>query len=324
MKAPLLTPPACIALGMSLALHVVLAGYGWGALNPDASTRPAGIPLPAFAIQVRMIAPVSTPGNPLALVRSGTIDVVSPAAGARAASLPGHEQAGSAGQAQSNAIAGMLATVAATREAAIFMAATATQEDETAHQLVDNEATHQSEEPAGRDGSDVAARSANQALPILESEPGPTEPANQGTAALAAQGPAPRPDAAQLLTPPPVPPELTGAAKPPTTPEQALLDATYYPTRQLTLRPEPGSDPILKLPPNWLEAFGRSILTIYVNADGSVEQVILRNTTLPPELHQNVIDAFRLLTFKPGEIDGRRVPSYMSIEANVSMLLGRH
>lgn len=309
MNVPLLSPPACIALGLSLTLHVVLGGFGWGALSPDTSVRKEGIPLPAYAVQVRLVAPVSMPAESRAVLNNGDPDVVAAAAARRTAMFRGLERtpsARAAAMAQQNTVQPASSAGRLDRNSSVSAGSSAFATAPARDAAIDRQAS-----------SAVAAAQDAEGNVVPEADDAPSE------TALAAQGPVPPPDAVRLLTPPPVAPELTGAERAPVSPRQALLDATYYPTRQLSVRPSPTTEPTLTLPPNWFEAFGRTILTIYVNADGSVQEVVLRDTNLPPELHENVVDAFRRLSFNPGEIDGRRVPSFMSIEANVSMLLSQ-
>ncbi|MGI4847916.1 MAG: hypothetical protein ACRYGK_07240 [Janthinobacterium lividum] len=284
MNTPQLSPPACIAMGLSLAAHLVLGGFGWGAVKPDPSTRKPGIVMPPFAFQVRLLASESVAGDPT--LAAAPVDKPSqvPATHGPTEAMP------------------PAARDAASSSPVIVEAALAPSASTAA--------------PAARPAQLPAASPPGVSAALAG-------PDSASSIAVPAKAPPEKPDAVKLLTPPPVPMERIGALKAPSAPESGLLDATYYPTSRLSVRPSPATDPILRLPPKWLEAFGRTILTIYINADGSVQQVVLRSTTLPPELHQPVIDAFRVLTFAPGEIDGRRVPSFMSIEANVSMLLSR-
>ena len=127
-----------------------------------------------------------------------------------------------------------------------------------------------------------------------------------------------KPDAIRLLTLPPVPIEKTGAENSPSTPKKlGIVEPTYFPTSRLTSRPRPLSEPKLQLPSGWLEAFGQTTLTLYVDATGKVDTLVIRRTNLPPELENVVRDAFQNLRFSPGEIDGIPVPSVMTIETDI-------
>lgn len=152
--------------------------------------------------------------------------------------------------------------------------------------------------------------------------PAPRQVAAPSTPVVPALPPPP-PTALRLLTPPPVPIEIIGAATPAPAPERGVVEPVYFPTSKLTVAPRPTAPPQVHLPKDWLEAFGQSVLTLYVNASGTVDAVTLRRTNLPPELHDSVLEAFRNLLFVPGEIDGLAVPSVLTIEADISAPISR-
>lgn len=134
-----------------------------------------------------------------------------------------------------------------------------------------------------------------------------------------------KPDAPRLLAPLPIPVEKIGAENAPAAPIPGLIPENYLPTSALSKRPKPASEPQVQLPPGWLEASGQARLTLYVNATGQVDAVIMGRTNLSPELHGAVRDSFQNLQFSPGEIDGRPVASMMTIEVDIASFLGnRH
>lgn len=135
--------------------------------------------------------------------------------------------------------------------------------------------------------------------------------------------PTARRDAVRLLTPPPFPIEKPGADVSTLAPQAGILETAYLPTSRLSVAPRPIRPPQVHLPKDWLEAFGQSVLTLYVNAAGTVDAVKLRRTSLPPELHDVVVEAFRSVQFYPGEVDGVAVPSVMTIEADISAPIGK-
>lgn len=129
-------------------------------------------------------------------------------------------------------------------------------------------------------------------------------------------------DAVRVLTPPPHSLPKSGAEDPPAVEQMGILETNYFPASELTLSPRPTTEPEIILPPGWLEAYGQAELTLYVNTEGKVDELVLGKSNLPQELQEAVRAAFQSLAFKPGEINGQPVPSAMTIEADVSISLG--
>jgi hypothetical protein len=132
------------------------------------------------------------------------------------------------------------------------------------------------------------------------------------------------PDAPRLLTPVPRPVENKGGDQPAAAAVMGLMATHYFPTRALTTRPAPTTEPNMQLPDGWLEAFGQARLTLFLSDAGNVDAITLIPVNLAPELHDAVRAAFQTLHFSPGEIDGRPVASVMTIEVDVSLALGKN
>jgi hypothetical protein len=122
----------------------------------------------------------------------------------------------------------------------------------------------------------------------------------------------------RLLTPPPTPIGTDAPETRKTLPGFGFGGVTYYPTSKLTIRPVPTTRPIIELPEGWLEAFGQTVLTLYINSNGTVDEVIVRRTELDSELHHSIIAAFKKLSFVPGELNGVPVASVMTIDTYLS------
>ncbi|MBC7501976.1 MAG: hypothetical protein H7315_16010 [Herminiimonas sp.] len=129
-------------------------------------------------------------------------------------------------------------------------------------------------------------------------------------------------DAPKLLSPLPISIERIGSDAPPTSPLTGLIPNDYLPGSALSVRPKPLTEPQLILPPGWLEAFGQVKMTLYINASGKVDELVLLKTNLAPELHDAVRDAFLRIEFSPGELGGTTVASVMTIEVDVASSLG--
>jgi TonB family protein len=98
---------------------------------------------------------------------------------------------------------------------------------------------------------------------------------------------------------------------------------TYHPTSALTQRPSPVEEPKVILPDGWLEASGQVVITLYINMEGNVDEALINRTNLAPELQNAVVHAFKKLDFAPGEIGGRPVDVVMTIEVDLTAMLGK-
>ena len=90
----------------------------------------------------------------------------------------------------------------------------------------------------------------------------------------------------------------------------------YYTADQLTKRPQPTFVPKLVLPPEMEPMFdsGKVILKLWINELGNVISVDVEESNLPEAVSGQAVEAFGKLRFVPGEINGRRVGTIMSIE----------
>ena len=96
----------------------------------------------------------------------------------------------------------------------------------------------------------------------------------------------------------------------------------YYTADKLTKRPRPVVQPKLDVPREIARAVtGRVIVKLWINELGSVDSVEVESSNLPTTISGMVAEAFQKVPFEPGEIDGRRVGTLMSIE--VTYLNGR-
>jgi hypothetical protein len=268
-----------LALGLSAGLHLLLIGWGQGVLSPGTSVRPAGAVTPPM--QVEFIRARPLPVDPLA-------------APATASARP------RARASLSGAQAGEEAHVS--RPAPDLVSASAASPAPTS--------------------SMPATESSIETAPPPEPAPSTPDDAGEGAALSApAFAPPPAPEvrndlAPRLLTPPPD--EKPGEDRPPPAPESGLLDPVYYPSARLSVRAAPLDAAGVDVPAHFFDAFGNSVLTLYIGATGVVDRVEMRRSGLPAELQEAVVASFRSLRFAPAEIDGRPVASFMTIEANVS------
>jgi len=90
----------------------------------------------------------------------------------------------------------------------------------------------------------------------------------------------------------------------------------YFPSDQLTVRPYPLTvleDPSVLEPE--LDGRGeRVVLKVWISDSGEVTAMETEFTDMPARVHEAVMTAFRRMRFMPGEIDGRRVGSILTIE----------
>lgn len=124
----------------------------------------------------------------------------------------------------------------------------------------------------------------------------------------AAQG-APKLTAAPLPEPPPATERRDGADLLP------FPAPVYYPTDQLTRRPQPLQLVDLDAPQiKPILASGVMVLTLWIDAFGAVAKVDVEKSELPESFTKAAEAAFRQSRFTPGERSGQKVGSVMRIE----------
>lgn len=100
--------------------------------------------------------------------------------------------------------------------------------------------------------------------------------------------------------------------------EHIQLDRPYYLANQLTTRPQALTNVELDAPEIlFSNVSGTIIFSLWINESGNVVKTSVETNDLPEPTTAAIIDAFRKMLFKPGEIDGRVVGSIMKIEASV-------
>lgn len=129
------------------------------------------------------------------------------------------------------------------------------------------------------------------------------------------------PDAEIVSEPPPLEPDEAAPSpepEPTPAPEPARLTLPgldFYPTNLLTKKPVA----LREIPPGVLDKYpqtigGSLILTLWINSAGEVISTHVESSTLPESLSDELADEFRQLPFKPGEIKGMPVNTWMRIE----------
>ena len=89
----------------------------------------------------------------------------------------------------------------------------------------------------------------------------------------------------------------------------------FYPTNQLTKRPQPIAAADLEKPEtSAIIASGKMILKLWIDQFGEVVHVQVENSELPEVFSRTAVEEFRKLRFVPGELKGLRVGSVMRIE----------
>ncbi|MDD2976903.1 energy transducer TonB [Aquabacterium sp.] len=88
----------------------------------------------------------------------------------------------------------------------------------------------------------------------------------------------------------------------------------YVAASLLTIRPRVVGDLLILYPPSAPTGTFKTQVTIHIDEQGRVEQVLLSGDTLPPELANSAISAFNAARFTPGEVDGIPVRSSVQIE----------
>lgn len=112
--------------------------------------------------------------------------------------------------------------------------------------------------------------------------------------------------------------DIPAPVSPESAPDSAPLPLPgmdFYPTNLLTKKPAALRD----IPPAVLDKYpptigGSLILTLWINSAGEVVSTNIESSTLPEALADELADEFRQLPFKPGEIRGMPVNTWMRIE----------
>jgi TonB family protein len=91
----------------------------------------------------------------------------------------------------------------------------------------------------------------------------------------------------------------------------------YYPTDQLTKRPQPLAAADLDAEEiRAIVASGKMILKLWINEFGVVTDVVVETSELPQAFSRTAIAAFKGLRFLPGERNGQPVRTVMRIEVS--------
>ena len=103
-------------------------------------------------------------------------------------------------------------------------------------------------------------------------------------------------------------------------PDSEFEPVLYIPTEELTRKPEPLKDwdeLAWSLPP---QAQGRVVLTIYISASGSVDNLEYASP-IAHELQEWIRDVLLVgVPFSPGERDGKPVPTRLTLEFDLSAI----
>ena len=90
---------------------------------------------------------------------------------------------------------------------------------------------------------------------------------------------------------------------------------TYYRTDELTKPPRPTSVPKVDVPRSLARSVsGKVVLKLWISELGNVDSVEVESSNLPETVSGPAALAFKKVRFIPGEIDGRRVRTLMTIE----------
>ena len=99
------------------------------------------------------------------------------------------------------------------------------------------------------------------------------------------------------------------SAADPAVPELRPVQA-FYPSAVLTVRPVALSEPLLD---DGDAVSGEQVLTLWIDDQGAVVEVSTERSELPDDRQRAVADAFRVVRFAPGEINGKKVGTLMRI-----------
>jgi hypothetical protein len=100
--------------------------------------------------------------------------------------------------------------------------------------------------------------------------------------------------------------------------EHILSDKTFFLASQLSTRPKALTNVALDAPEIRFSSFsGAVVFNLWINEAGVVVQASVATTDLPESVSAAIVEAFRKVLFKPGEIGGHAVGSIMTIEAKL-------
>ncbi|SMC21145.1 TonB protein C-terminal [Andreprevotia lacus DSM 23236] len=88
----------------------------------------------------------------------------------------------------------------------------------------------------------------------------------------------------------------------------------YLPRNSLTFAPMPQQNIDLPDQAEWRDVTGAAQLVLYVNELGYVDEVAVRESTLPQVIVQAAIDQFKRAVFSPGLKENQPVKSRILIE----------
>lgn len=92
-------------------------------------------------------------------------------------------------------------------------------------------------------------------------------------------------------------------------------ESEYFPFGELDRVPEPQEDVgIPPAAPSDLSGSGRTILVLFIAANGHVDKIEVESSELSSAHLERAIDSFRSATFLPAEKDGQPVNSRVRIE----------
>ncbi|MBS1230071.1 MAG: hypothetical protein H6R17_3348 [Proteobacteria bacterium] len=130
-------------------------------------------------------------------------------------------------------------------------------------------------------------------------------------AAIVARGPSRRASApAPVLGPAAPVPAASAEAMAEPAADWAPL-AVFYETQALSVKPVALSEPVLDA-----GDAGEVVLTLWIDDQGAVVEVSVERSDLPADRLAAVADAFRLVRFTPGELNGQKVGAAMRIEVS--------
>lgn len=97
-----------------------------------------------------------------------------------------------------------------------------------------------------------------------------------------------------------------------------IAGMTFYPTDQLSKRPQPVVAVDFDAPElGGIAQAGKIVLRLWIDENGAVADVKLDKTDLPETITAPVVAIFRRSQFLPGERGGKRVGSIMKIEVDI-------
>jgi len=91
--------------------------------------------------------------------------------------------------------------------------------------------------------------------------------------------------------------------------DAAGLDPRPYPLRAVEIRPP--------VQPDGIEYFGKMRMDVYIDAEGKVDRIEVRDNTLPQKVRDDAVKAFSTAPWEPGRKWGVRVKSVKRIEIDL-------